>query len=111
MVIPIPLVIPFPIPYLCKGEKEMIQETGVVRKVDELGRVVLPIEVRRILNVEEKDSLAILVDAEQEQIVLKKISHNCFKCNSTENLKLIKQGYYLCDKCIAELQGTAETVS
>lgn len=82
----------------------MLQETGVVRKVDELGRVVLPIEVRRMLGVEVKDSLAILVDKEQEQIILKKISHNCFKCNSTEDLKLIKQGYFLCDKCIKQLQ-------
>lgn len=100
MVIPIPLVIPF----LNKGEIEMLQETGVVRKVDELGRVVLPIEVRRMLGVEVKDSLAILVDKEQEQIILKKISHNCFKCNSTEDLKLIKQGYYLCEECIKQLQ-------
>ena len=107
MVIPIPLVIP----YLDKGEKEMLQETGVVRKVDELGRIVLPIEVRRTLGVEEKDSLAILTDLEQGQIVLKKVSHNCFKCNTTENLKMVKQGFYLCDKCIDGLQDTPETVS
>ena len=89
----------------------MLKETGIVRKVDELGRVVLPIEVRRMLGVEEKDSLAILTDLEQGQIVLKKVSHNCFKCNATENLKMVKQGTYLCSKCIEQLQDKNETAS
>lgn len=47
-----------------------MKSTGVVRKVDELGRVVLPIELRRNLGIAEKDPLEIYVDG--EQIVLKK---------------------------------------
>ena len=47
-----------------------MKSTGIVRKVDELGRVVLPIELRRILNIKEKDSLEIFVD--DEKIILKK---------------------------------------
>lgn len=47
-----------------------MKSTGIVRKVDELGRVVLPIELRRSLNIDTKDSLEIFVD--DEKIVLKK---------------------------------------
>ncbi|MDA3733406.1 AbrB/MazE/SpoVT family DNA-binding domain-containing protein [Niameybacter massiliensis] len=47
-----------------------MKSTGIVRKVDELGRVVLPIELRRNLNIQEKDSLEIFVD--DERIILKK---------------------------------------
>lgn len=47
-----------------------MKSTGIVRKVDELGRVVLPIELRRNLNINEKDALEIFVD--DEKIVLKK---------------------------------------
>lgn len=47
-----------------------MKSTGIVRKVDELGRVVLPIELRRNFNIQEKDSLEIFVD--DEKIILKK---------------------------------------
>ena len=47
-----------------------MKSTGIVRKVDELGRVVLPIELRRSLNINEKDSLEIFVD--DNKIILKK---------------------------------------
>ena len=47
-----------------------MKSTGIVRKVDELGRVVLPIELRRTLNIEEKDSLEIFID--DDKIILKK---------------------------------------
>lgn len=48
----------------------MLKSTGIVRKVDELGRVVLPIELRRNLDIREKDALEIFVD--DERIILKK---------------------------------------
>ena len=49
-----------------------MKSTGIVRKVDELGRIVLPIELRRTLDIEEKDSLEIYMDG--PSIVLKKVS-------------------------------------
>ena len=51
-----------------------MKSTGIVRKVDELGRVVLPIELRRTLDIAEKDGLEIFVDG--EQIILKKYKPN-----------------------------------
>lgn len=53
----------------------MMKSTGIVRKVDELGRVVIPIELRRTLGIEEKDSLEIFVEA--DRIILKKYEPAC----------------------------------
>ena len=47
-----------------------MKSTGIVRRVDELGRIVLPIELRRSLNINERDTLEIFVD--DERIILKK---------------------------------------
>ena len=57
-----------------------MKSTGIVRKVDELGRVVIPIELRRTLGIEEKDALEIYTD--NEKIVLKKYEPACIFCQS-----------------------------
>ncbi|MFD1708139.1 AbrB/MazE/SpoVT family DNA-binding domain-containing protein [Siminovitchia sediminis] len=60
-----------------------MKSTGIVRKVDELGRVVIPIELRRTLGIEEKDALEIYVD--DEKIVLKKYKPS-MTCHITGNV-------------------------
>ena len=52
-----------------------MKSTGIVRKVDELGRIVLPVELRRTLNIEVKDSLEIYV--ENGRIILQKYEPTC----------------------------------
>ena len=60
---------------LMKGDRKFVMKsTGMVRKVDELGRVVIPIELRRSLGIKEKDAIEIYVDG--DQIVLKKYVPN-----------------------------------
>ncbi len=61
-----------------------MKSTGIVRKVDELGRVVLPIELRRILNINEKDALEIFVD--DELVILKKYEPADIFTGSMEDL-------------------------
>ena len=61
-----------------------MKSTGIVRKVDELGRVVLPIELRRNLNIEVKDSLEIFVD--DDKIILKKYEPSAIFTGSMDNL-------------------------
>ena len=61
-----------------------MKSTGIVRKVDELGRVVLPIELRRNLNIEEKDALEIYT--EENQIILKKYEPVCIFVEKLEKL-------------------------
>lgn len=50
-----------------------LKSTGITRKVDELGRVVLPIELRRRLNINEKDPLEIFVEG--DKVILRKFSN------------------------------------
>lgn len=78
----------------------MLKSTGVVRKVDELGRIVIPIELRRTMGIEEKDSLEIYVD--NEKIILKKYEPACIFCGNAEEVVNYK-GKNLCKNCMTEL--------
>lgn len=86
------------------GEENTMKSTGIVRKVDELGRVVIPIELRRTLGINEKDSLEIYVD--DDRIILKKYkpSMTCQVTGETseENLSLAG-GKLILSKSGAEL--------
>ena len=87
-----------------KNEMEglnMMKATGVTRRVDELGRIVLPIELRRTMNIEEKDALEIYVDA--DKIILKKYEPACIFCGDAEDVVNYK-GKNLCESCLAELK-------
>lgn len=78
-----------------------MKSTGIVRKVDELGRVVIPIELRRNLDIEVKDALEIFVDG--EQIVLKKYAPACIFCGQAKDVENFK-GKNICPSCLAELK-------
>lgn len=78
-----------------------MKSTGIVRKVDVLGRIVLPIELRRTLEIAEKDSLEIYVDG--SSIVLKKYEPSCVFCNDAKNV-LNYKGKNICPNCLAELK-------
>ena len=75
--------------------------TGIVRKLDELGRVVLPIELRRTLDIAEKDALEIYVDG--ASIILKKYEPACIFCGDAKDV-LIYKGKNICPECMAELK-------
>lgn len=83
----------------------MMKSTGVVRKVDELGRIVLPIELRRTLGIEEKDALEIYVD--HEKIILKKYEPGCTLCGNMEHL-YPKKDKLVCSKCVDALSRSVE---
>ncbi|NLC52774.1 MAG: AbrB/MazE/SpoVT family DNA-binding domain-containing protein [Firmicutes bacterium] len=75
----------------------MMKSTGIVRKVDELGRVVIPIELRRTLRIEEKDALEIYVDG--ERIILKKYEPACIFCGNADNVRNFKEKN-ICQDCL-----------
>ena len=77
-----------------------MKSTGIIRKVDELGRVVLPIELRNRFSISEKDPMEIFVDG--PYIILKKHEPFCIFCESTKNL-VDFQGKLVCEKCIKKL--------
>ena len=76
-----------------------MKSTGIVRKVDELGRVVLPIELRRTLDIEEKDALEIYVDG---ATVILKVCAACIFCDNADNIKVFK-GKNICSNCLKEM--------
>ena len=84
----------------------MKKSTGIVRKVDELGRVVIPIELRRTLDIAERDALEIYVDA--DKIILKKYEPACVFCGSAEDVSSF-HGKNVCHKCLLALQSRAES--
>lgn len=84
----------------------MLKATGIVRKVDELGRIVIPIELRRTLGIEEKDSLEIFVDG--ERIMLRKYEPACIFTGSAENL-MYYRGKMVSRDCLEEMWQLVES--
>lgn len=74
-----------------------MKSTGIVRKVDELGRIVLPIELRRTLGIEEKGRIEIFVDG--ESIILRKYQPACIFCDNAKDIINYK-GKNICPDCI-----------
>jgi transcriptional pleiotropic regulator of transition state genes len=78
-----------------------MKSTGIIRKVDDLGRIVLPIELRRTLGIGERDPLEIFV--QEDLIVLRKSSLVCIFCGSDEDVDdYMNKG--ICQKCRTNLQ-------
>lgn len=78
-----------------------MKSTGVVRRVDELGRIVLPIELRRSLDINIKDPVEIFVD--NERIILQKYIPACIFCGSADNI-IIYNGKRICSDCLDEIK-------
>ncbi len=79
----------------------MMKSTVIVRKVDELGRVVIPIELRRTLDINEKDSLEIYVDG--DKIILKKYQPACIFCGNAADNEYFKEKK-VCRDCLEEMK-------
>ncbi len=78
-----------------------MQKTGMIRKVDELGRIVLPIELRNTLDINTHDILAIqMVD---EEIHLWKVQTQCAFCGGTQSLQAYRTKQ-ICGPCLKTLQ-------
>ena len=81
-----------------------MKATGIVRKVDELGRVVIPIELRNKFDIKVKDPIEIFV--ESNSIVLRKYEPNCVFCGNTKDL-IEYNDKLVCKKCIDKLEKAA----
>ena len=78
-----------------------MKSTGIVRKVDELGRVVIPMELRNQFHIAEKDPIEIFVDG--SSIVLKKYEKSCLFCGNTKKLTNYKDKL-ICNKCLSQIK-------
>jgi transcriptional pleiotropic regulator of transition state genes len=77
-----------------------MKSTGIIRRVDELGRVVIPIELRNKFGIAEKDPIEIYVEG--SNIILKKHEPNCVFCGNGKNLIEYKDKL-ICDKCSKQI--------
>lgn len=82
-----------------------MKSTGIIRKVDELGRVVIPIELRNQFHIAEKDPIEIFVDG--SSIILKKYEKSCLFCGNTKKLSEYK-GKLICNKCLKQIKTMGE---
>lgn len=81
-----------------------MKSTGIVRKIDELGRIVLPIEMRRTLDIAEKDTLEVYVEG--DSIILRKYQDACVFCDSVRDL-VNYRGRCVCQDCVSTLSKNA----
>ena len=80
-----------------------MKSTGIVRRIDELGRVVIPIEMRNKFGIAEKDPVEMYVEG--SNIVLRKYQQNCVFCGGTKNLIEFKNNL-ICEKCASKITET-----
>ena len=78
-----------------------MKSTGIVRKMDELGRIVLPMEIRKVMDIKEKDAIEIFTD--EDKIILQKYQPACIFCNQVENVMYFS-GKRVCAACVEKLK-------
>lgn len=78
-----------------------MKSTGIVRKVDELGRVVLPISIRQTLEINEKDPIEIFID--EGKIILQKYQPSCVFCNNASDIVYFN-GKRICEECLKKIK-------
>lgn len=82
-----------------------MKSTGIVRRIDELGRVVIPIEIRNKFDIKVKDPVEIFVDG--SSVVIKKYEPNCVFCGNSKNL-VEYNDKLVCTKCAKKLSALSE---
>lgn len=83
-----------------------MKDTGIVRQIDELGRIVIPIEIRKRLGINERDPLEIYVKG--ERIILAKPTDSCVFCSKSRNLEQFMERP-VCASCRASINEGAAT--
>ncbi len=78
-----------------------MKATGILRPVDALGRVVIPVELRRNLGIDTEDLLEVFVDG--QYIMLKKYEPSCIFCGNTEEIYTV-HGKNICGNCVREMK-------
>ncbi|OPA76770.1 AbrB family transcriptional regulator [Paenibacillus selenitireducens] len=82
-----------------------MKATGMVRQIDDLGRVVIPKELRRTLGISERDPLEIFIDG--NRVILQKYAPGCVLCGAVENVEPGPYGKLICKGCTDQIKGQA----
>ena len=78
-----------------------MKSTGMVRKIDDLGRIVMPAEIRQTLGLKVRDAMEIFVDG--ERVILQKYQPSCIFCTNADNLVAFEDKR-ICPECLAKLK-------
>lgn len=78
-----------------------MRSTGITRKLDSLGRIVIPKELRTVLSLEDREAVEIFTEG--DMIILKKYEPGCMMCGTMDNLKSL-QGKQLCSECLKKFE-------
>ena len=78
-----------------------MKSTGLVKKIDELGRILIPKEIRSSMELDSKDSLEIFV--ENDRIILQKYEPSCIFCKNADNVVFF-EGRRICSDCLSKLK-------
>ncbi len=78
-----------------------MKSTGIVRKVDELGRIVVPMELRKTMDIKEKDPIEIFTDG--DSIILRKYTDSCIFCGNGDDTQRF-EGKIICKGCLDKLK-------
>ena len=96
-----------------------MKSTGIIRRIDELGRLVLPVELRRILDIKsckekgssnKSDSDAVEIFVDGEEIILKKYNPGCHCCGNMDNLVEV-MGLKICNECLEEFNKAIKLIN
>jgi transcriptional pleiotropic regulator of transition state genes len=79
-----------------------MHDTGIVRRVDDLGRIVIPMELRRTLGIKVKDPIAIFTEG--ERIILQKHKDSCAICGATAAEMSTIKGRAVCSSCVSDVK-------
>jgi transcriptional pleiotropic regulator of transition state genes len=77
-----------------------MKSTGIVRQMDDLGRIVIPVELRRTLQIDRRDPLEIFVEG--DKIILRKYEAACIFCGSAEDVVTFKDKT-VCSHCLSQM--------
>ncbi len=80
-----------------------MKSTGIVRSIDKMGRIVLPMETRKLLSLTEEGS-SVEIYTDNDTVILKKYAPACFFCNCADNL-IEYHGIKVCENCINDMKG------
>lgn len=78
-----------------------MKSTGMVRKVDELGRIVLPAEIRQSMDIQVKDAVEIFI--ENDRIILQKYHPSCIFCSNVDQVVYFN-GKRICADCLEKIK-------
>lgn len=79
----------------------MMKSTGMVRRTDPLGRIVIPMEIRRTIGIEKGDSMEIFIDG--HDIILRKFAQRCVFCGKESQNYISQEGKKICMDCAKEI--------